>query len=178
MIIIWLIQPVLPFSFCKRWTSLWFGYCPGLLYIPRPTHHLHHAIGRFWYQRLRYDAGCGVKLRACVLICDLQRMSGNIFFCRYRPKHLVADYLKALRGYYEESSTLRNTGTFPGLVLPCLLWTGSSASCFWWWHASTRVAKTVDRTWKTELSDYSTTTGNVRYRDLRGAIKHWRLASR
>ena len=45
-------------------------------------------------------------------------------FWRYLPKHLIVDDLKALRGYYEESSNLLIPLHFRAWFLPCLMWTG------------------------------------------------------
>jgi hypothetical protein len=45
-------------------------------------------------------------------------------FWRYLPKHLIVDDLKALRGYYEESSNLLIPLHFRAWFVPCLMWTG------------------------------------------------------
>ena len=45
-------------------------------------------------------------------------------FWRDLPKHLVVDDLKALRGYYEESSNLLIPLHFRAWLVPCLMWTG------------------------------------------------------
>ena len=45
-------------------------------------------------------------------------------FWRYLPKHLIVDDLKALRGYYEESSNLLIPLHFRAWLVPCLMWTG------------------------------------------------------
>lgn len=45
-------------------------------------------------------------------------------FWRYLPKHLIVDNLKALRGYYEESSNLLIPLHFRAWFVPCLMWTG------------------------------------------------------
>ncbi|HIO10020.1 TPA: hypothetical protein EYN09_24175 [Candidatus Poribacteria bacterium] len=45
-------------------------------------------------------------------------------FWRYLPKYLIVDDLKALRGYYEESSNLLIPLHFRAWFVPCLMWTG------------------------------------------------------
>ena len=45
-------------------------------------------------------------------------------FWRHLPKHLIVDDLKALRGYYEESSTLLIPLHIRAWFVPCLMWTG------------------------------------------------------
>ncbi|MBC8235697.1 hypothetical protein H8E77_39625, partial [bacterium] len=43
-------------------------------------------------------------------------------FWRYLPKHLVVDDIKALRGYYEEPSTLFTKEHFSAWLVPFLSW--------------------------------------------------------
>ena len=45
-------------------------------------------------------------------------------FWRHLPKHLIVDDLKALRGYYQESSTLLIPLHIRAWLVPCLMWTG------------------------------------------------------
>ena len=45
-------------------------------------------------------------------------------FWRQLPKHLIVDDLKALRGYYQESSTLLIPLHIRAWLVPCLMWTG------------------------------------------------------
>ncbi len=56
--------------------------------------------------------------------CATSENEWKQLFWRYLPKHLVIDDLKALRGYYEESSDLLIPAHFRAWFIPCLLWTG------------------------------------------------------